>query len=595
MKCTSFSLIYDSIIIPGKENSNLFFVDRKTAVRYHEDRQTERMVTIVKITRRLFRYSLFLLIFAVLLAGCGSQAQVPTDPTEPMQTQPPTEAPTEPGISFSISTKSFAERYGEYYDNKRSFTTNCNGTIYHFDVAIKEPERIEIIELCDPLISLLLEDFPGFTTEDLTLCFRPGDYAPRFLDHSLYIGLDHLNTPEFIIGIAGAIFGEEVNYGLLYAHGTRIAEKAGIKASAALPELDAVLTLCDESPEYLDMNFPCFLTQYADDATLEQVKALALYFYDYLMENQQYDIFTEYSDRKYCETLSAYLVSNGRDGYDNSELQNTVFYYGGPLIRLVWETEDGTFYLEDAFQTQYDMPHLQDRMNSDYAMLRQTIIDYSNQIDYMESLLGDNETDNSEKVDVLFASGHATDRYSLANYNYSENLIRMFCAEPLLHEYGHYLLRETGIESWTNELICYYYSYLPVNENMTYMWSAEVNRYKDLAGDEWAFINSLKEHLGHPVDWTNPDDFIYVFAGYQALYNDPAILTNPDAGAEAKVSFMHYLVGLAGEEAVISAIVNSDPVGTFGKDWPELIDAWHGYIQEEYKWIHKLFYINGGN
>jgi len=531
-----------------------------------------------------------LFLIPALVCGCTQNTEEPL----PVQTTAPSEVPApEPGIAFTIATKSFAERYGDYYDSKRSYTTTIENVTYHFDVAIKEPARLEIINKCSRLIPLLLENHPEYTP-DITLCFRPGDYPVRFIDHSLYIGTDHLDTREFAIGVAGAIFGEEVNYGLLYAHATQAAVKAGYMDAPQLLDIEEILTLCTDARAYLDMNYPCFLPQYTDDQTMQRVTSLALRFYDYLASTSRWDLFTTYSDAAYCTALSEYLATFGIEGYDNSDLENTVFYYGGPLIRLVWETADGTFYLEEDFETQYEMPHLTDRMNSGYPALRQTIVDYSAQIDFMENKLGQFESDSSERVDVLFAAGHATDRYSMANYSYSENLIRMFCAEPFLHEYGHYLLRETGIESWTNELICYYLGYLPVDEHISYMWSADAARIEASTGVEKDFVNSLKRKLGHAMDWSNPEDFEHIFTGYLALYNDFGVLTNPDAGAEAKVSFMYYLIGLADEEAVIQAIVNEDPAGTFGKEWEELIEDWTNSVTKEYKWIHNLYYIDGG-
>lgn len=535
---------------------------------------------------------LFLILFIpAVLFGCGQKAE----PVSPIQTVAPTEIPAaESDIQFTTATKSFAEPYGDYYDSKRSFTATVETVIYHFDVSIKEPERLEIISQCSALIPLILENHPDFIPQ-ITLCFRPGDYPARFIDNSLYIGTDHLNTREFAIGVAGAVFGEEVNYGLLYAHGTCAAVKAGYLDAPQIADLDTALTLCTDGREYLDLNYPCFLPQYADEQTRQKVTSLAMHLYNYVASTSRWDLFTDYSDSAYCAVLSDFLAAFGIEAYDNSDLNNTVFYYGGPLIRLVWETEDATFYLEENFETQYEMPHLTDRMNSGYPALRQTIVDYSAQVDYMENKLGQFESDSSERVDVLFASGHATDRYSMANYSYGENLIRMFCAEPFLHEYGHYLLRETGIESWTNELICYYLGYLPVDEHISYMWSADVARIDAATGVEKDFVNSLKQKLGHAMDWSHPEDFEHIFTGYLALYNDFGVLTNPDAGAEAKVSFMHYLIGLADEDTVIHTIVNGDPAETFGKGWDELIKDWQEAVTAEYKWIHNYYYIDGGN
>lgn len=542
---------------------------------------------------KLWLKHIFIIIFCLFLlfcAGCSSssdhdslnQTVVPTDPEV-----------TEPVIEFTIATKSFAERYGEYYDSKRSFTTTVNGITYHFDVSIKEEERLEIIAESERLVSALLEPFPDYSS-DLTLCFRPGDYPARALDHTLYIGTDHLKTQSYAVGTAVAVFGHDVNYGILFAHGTQTGQ--ALRYAVSVSELSApeALSLYDTNPEYLDLNYACFLDVYTPQDIMEKVESVSLLFYDFLLEHQYHNLFTDYSDMRYSVYCTEFLQENGKGAYSNMDLEDTIFYFGGPKIRLIWENADGVFYVEDAFQTQYEMPHLQDRLNTDYATLRQTIVDYLHQADRMESIVGMYESDSTERIDVVFTAGHATDRYSLANYSYSENLIRMFCAEPFLHEYGHYLLRETGIDSWLNELICYYYGYYPTKRPVSYMWQSEVNRQEAATDVEAAFLQALKHRRKDKVDLSDPDDFVYIFSGYQALYGNYDVLLNPDSGAEAKVSFMHYLVGIAGEEAAVQAIVAEDPVPTFGKDWPELIADWSRQLQEEYQWITEYFYINGG-
>ncbi len=539
---------------------------------------------------------LLAILALTLLAGCHAVPQAPAteDPTNPVEATVPMETEaTRPEIEFIISAKSFSEQYGDYYDRKRSFTTCYNGITYHFDVAIEEDERIDIILQCDTLAGILLENYPNYVP-NMTLCFRPGDYPARFLNNTLFIGLDHLDTQDFAVGMAGAAFGNQVAYGLIYAQGTRLAETAGFPVVENPATLADALTVTATQPAYLDLSYPCFLEEYADADTLAAVRVLAMHFYDYLEKRQQLDLLTDYSDSRYCEHLSQFLVENGQAPYDNADLEGTIFYFGGPKIRLVWETADACFYLEDAFKTQYDVLNQSDRMNADYPTLRKTIVDYHEQIDFIESKLGKFETDSSHRVNVLFAAGHATDRYSMANYSSSENLILMFCSEPLLHEYGHYLLRDTGIDSWLNEVICYYYGYIPVNEEISYLWRSEVDIMESATGVEASFIQQLKYHLNEELDWTNPAHFTYMFTGYLALYDNYSVLINPDAGAEAKVSFLDYLIDIAGEEAAIAAIVAQEPEAAFGKDWEGLMADWSQEVRREYKWIHNMFYIREG-
>ena len=544
----------------------------------------------MNICKRILSIHLAILLL-IAMAGCAGE------PNPPATTVPPTTEPTQPSMEFAVSSKSFAEKYGELYDKKRSRTTDYNGVTYHFDLDVSDEDKIAVVLESDALISLLMANLPEMEKE-LTVAVRDDDYPMRAVDHTLYIGIEHFKTQTYAIGMAWALFGHDVNYGLIYAHGTAAAAEMGYPTEEVVTGLAEALTLCDESPEYLDLSYPCFLPEYADEETLDQVKALATAFYGYLAENNQLSLLTDYSDEAYCQQLSAFLTANGEEAYSNADLQGTVFYYGGPLIRLVWETEDAVFYLEDAYAAQYQSVETGDLLNTGgYLPLRQMIVDYHLQADFMEQRLGQFGDIPEEKVDVLFQAGHATDRYSIANYNYSENLIRMFSAEPFLHEYGHYLLREAPIPSWLNELICYYYGYCPVDEHTTYMWAAESARMQSLDPNdsvekyEYMFLDLLYRHLDHELDFADPDDFAYVYSGITMLTNSFSQLTNPDGGAEAKVSFLHYLIGLAGEEAAINAIATDDPETAFGKDWEPLMSDWEENIRADFAWLKQYYNI----
>lgn len=545
------------------------------------------------------------LLTLVILIGCDRLPEnTPSDTgaaSTPVTTAPTqSTAPTLPELTFELSHCVFAEKYGAVYDSKRSFTTTYNGVTYHFTTSISEEDRLDIILESDSIVSDLLQDFPDYTPE-ITLCFRHDDYPARILDHTLYIGIDHFRTQEYAVGITSAFFGHDVNYGIVYALGTRQAERLSYPTEQPTASLSDALSLYDTAPVYLDMNYPCFLSEYADETTMDKVKTLALAFCDDLYQTEKLDLYTDYSDEKYCRYLSDFLTRNGKGSYDNSDLGGSIFYNGGPVIRLVWENEDAVFYLRDDYKVQYQESHWDsDMLNSGYENLRQLIVGYQLQADRMEDLLGHLETEDS-RVDVYFTERFASERYVAGQYTEYYNLIEMFAAGPYLHEYAHYLLRDTEIDSWMNELICYYYGYYPVSQQISYQWCDMVAYYEGLSKydpqteSEAYLIEILSQKLGHELDWSDPADFEYIFSAYVVVTNGYAGLTDPNGGAQSKYSFMTYLIELVGEEAAIAAITSNTPDETFGKDWQALIEDWEDAVYEEYAWLDKYFITYEGD
>lgn len=548
------------------------------------------------------KWFLCILMLAFLLSGCHednvSTTLASTPPTtvsttiEPTQTQPT----TLPQLSYESSFCNFGEPHGYTYDSKRSMMTRYNEITYHFTTNIDEDTRLQIILESDALIQLLLADHPEYTPE-LTVCFRKGDYAPRVMDHTLYIGTDQFQTQDYAVGMAVMVFGHDVNYGILYAKGIQASTAMGYETEEFI-DLQEALYLYDSFPMYLDLNYACFRSEYSTPQKLEKVKSISVHFYAYLEQNGKLDLLTDYSDAKFCEYLSLFLTENGKGSYDNSDLNGTIFYYGGPYIRLVWENADATYYVNYDFKVQYqESQFAEDMLGSGYHNLRQLVVDYQLQADHMEAILGHLENEDS-RVDVVFTERFASEMYVAAQYHEWDNLIEMFSAGPFLHEYTHYLLRDTEIALWMNELICYYYGYHPVSEQLSYSWNDEVTRISGLSlynpetEVEAYLIKVLREHLGRRIRWDDPADFEYIFSAYVVVTRNFDYLTDPNGGATSKYSFMAYLIEQVGEAETLDAIVNNTPVDTFGHDWQWLMEDWEAGLRAEYAWLGEYFIID---
>ena len=545
------------------------------------------------------KWIIMLLLAALLLCGC-QQPQATTDTpaaTAPTTTQTtPTQPTTLPQLEYQSAFCNFGELYGNTYDSKRSTTTQYNGVTYHFTTNIDEQSRLEIVLESDKLITYLLSDHPDWHPQ-LTVCFRKGEYTARVLDHTLYIGTDQFKTQEYAIGMAQMVFGHDVNYGIVYAQGLKTSQAFGYETAMPSDSLEEALVLCDRSPIFLDMNYACFLSDYADQNTIQKVKALSMYFFQWLEENNKLDLLTDYSDKAYCAYLSQFLAANGKSPYDNSDLNETIFYHGGPALRLVWENEDATYYVNYNFKVQYQEAHFPgDMLKSGYANLRQLVVDYQLQIEYIESILGKYENEDS-RVDVQFTERFVSQMYTAAQYTEYFNLIEMFSAGPFLHEYGHYLLRDTDIDSWLNELICYYFGYDPVNPQLSYQWEDLVTQFKQISVQnpndnvEAFLMQVLRDHLGHPINWEDQKDFNYIISAWVVATKAYPDLTNPNGGGYSKYSFMSYLIEKADRQQTLDAITGNTPVETFGADWETLIADWEAELRTQYAWLAEYFYI----
>lgn len=539
-----------------------------------------------------------LCILFVLLTGCV-QTQVPPDPvsTAPVTTESTTPPTTLPQLEFQNSSCNFAERYGNTYDSKRSVMAVYEGVTYHFASGIAKELRPEILMECHSIITHLRDAYPAVEAE-LTVCFKKGDYAPRVLEHTLYIGTEQYQTQDLALGLTQMFFGHDVNYGIVYAQGLEISHAFGYDTEEPSASLEEALTLWDQHPEYLDLNYACFRPEYCVQSILKLVKSLSVHFHSWLRQEGKLDLLTDYSDAKYSRYLSQFLASCGKGPYDNADLGGTIFYYGGPALRIVWENEDGIFYVDYDYEVQYQESHFpSDMLKSGYANLRKLVVDYQLQADYIEAIVGHLENEDS-RVDIRFTERFVSQMYTAAQYTEYYNLIEMFAAGPYLHEYTHYLLRDTQIDLWLNELIAYYFGYHPVSSQLSYQWEdtatlfqmyCSLNPYLE---PEALLQKVLKDHLGRPLWYDHPEDFEYVISAYVVVNREYQELTNPNGGGFCKYSFMSWLMAQAGQEDTIDAIIHNTPITTFGRTWDKLRSDWEAELRTEYDWLGEYFIID---
>ena len=474
----------------------------------------------------------------------------------------------------------FMDPCKEYYLNvDAGFETEYDGVTYKLAKKLTEQERNRTVTEAAACFEFI-ENRIGEIEENYTVYVTDEHYFPYIEDDNLYLGYENLKTAEFATAIVQLVYGRDINYGIAYGLGATIAKERGYKNQLA-ESVDA-LTLCETSPEYLDLNFACFLDNYADSETQAKVKTVSIEFYNYLEANGKTDLLTEYSDTKRANYFNEFLAANGKGEYDSSDLDGIIFYNGGNKIRLMWESENAKYNLYDDYRDLAQNGSLgKDPLNCGYADLRRHVVNFEAQMLHIREKLAA-YNDSPQKVTVNFnLTG-----YSYSYYDITEHSLNLCSVSLLKHEYTHSVLNSkygysSGINSIIIHCLVYYYERYPVNEQLSY--SALVHRdaieNRDETTEYAEFVSRLESKLGHEIDVFDRDDFMAYFDCY-AKYLGVDDLTALETPIYAYVSLANYLISNFGEEAVCTAALNNRPERVLGKPWETMISEWRAYLDK---------------
>ncbi|HRX13953.1 MAG TPA: hypothetical protein P5087_02940, partial [Eubacteriales bacterium] len=386
-------------------------------------------------------------------------------------------------------------------------------------------------------------------------------------------------------------FGNEVNYGVLYGLANNIAIKRGY--GEEMLNLEQSLTLCETAPEYLDINYPCFLDNYADQETLSKVKTIATEFYSYLEANSKTDLITDYTSQKHTAYLNEFLSINDKPYYDNSDLDGIIVYGGGQAVRLIWETNQSIFYLMDNFEVAFFDVYFGevDMYNSDYPSLRKIFIIFKAQGEYIQNLFAD----YGIKPQATVRFDKDNEYYNKCGGVFLHQTSEIFCfaEEAYIHEYVHYLTyNESSAPDWIREAIAHHYSYTYVSEQISVprlsdqTWTLSLDPNNPDEKESYDIYKAAEYGLGHEIDFLNDDDFSYLNNCYIAGWNMYTSLKSSDSGIAPKLSFYDYLLNMSDEKQVMNAVYYNTPQEIFGKDWDELAIDWEQSLRQEFAWMN---------
>ncbi len=533
--------------------------------------------------KKLKKPLLLLCIFLLLtLCGCQEKPVDATQKSEPTQSGATTTAP--PSLEFTENVLiSVAEPHGDSFGVKNGLQTTYQGITYSFMKEIYSDQREHFIYSATAILHQIRQQV-GALEGQWSICVLDDLYSPWVAGNTLYIGILNVDTMDLPLGLSMLVLGRQTNYGLIYALSMEVAEELGFPTENPTRTLSSALSLYEEAPCYLDLSYPCFLEVYTDAPTIEKVKVLSRAFYNYLRWEGRLDLLTDYSDADFCTLLSAFLTENGKGPYDNSDLAGTSFFPGGSTMTLVFENDYAVYYLEKNYESKYGSGIFEEQMlATDYANLRQWACDSAAQGAYLDEQLGHFDPDPAAKVDVFLEFAQSP----LSIGGYGNNTITLYSDEAFLRFYTNHVTRGAKSPWWMQRAVYEYFQYKPVDAHITYGWYGDMQNVtsptheNDSTGQLW---QAIRQQLGHPFDWTNPDDYFYQVNAFILAWDFlDTDLKNGGRGGTG-MSFVHYLVSNYGQEAALSAAINGDPEVLLGKDWDTLIADWEHDLKTQFAW-----------
>lgn len=472
---------------------------------------------------------------------------------------------------------------------------------YLFLKSVKAETRERIIRQSETALTALAAC--GAADRAYTIHVVKGSYAPRAEADTLYIGTSAYASADYVTGLAKLVYGNDVNYGLLYGVACKVASALGESLPAPLPLPEALAALSGENAIYLDLNYACFIAPYADEAMQSSVRSVAQAFAASLTAEEQSALLTGYSDEAFYARLNDFLLANGQPPYENRDMWGVTFHGGGDgSVRLRWETGCARYVLDSEFKD-FELERLEQQMglqsplNEDYRELRALILACEATLTSTRDLLAPYQP--RMPLTIWFENKNVQYRQSynrvlwVAFYEPGDNTLHMGAISPLCHEYVHAIMDPTDSIMLTEECLAYYVSILLDPASRTQLTTAmEANDTPEFR----ALVEHLNAHLDQPLDLSTPEGIATLYEA--ELYRtalDPDLLdpwyvlsdrafttaiTSTDTAM--RVCFFHHLQKSHGFTAAIQAIAENDPVQLGSPSWEALVRDWADHLCTTY-------------
>lgn len=478
----------------------------------------------------------------------------------------------------------------------------CTATVgqhtYLFLKATKEAARTDIIARTEAVLTAL-QAF-GAADQPYTLHVVKGRYAPRVDGSTLYIGTASYASADYVTGLAKLVFGNGVNYGLLYGVSCEIAANLGMPMDAPPPLADALAAMTGEHRAYLDLNYACFIAPYADESMQAHVQSVARAFAAALTAEEKSALLTAYSDEAFYAQLNRFLSANGQAAYD-TPLTGFSFHGGGDgSVRLRWESANARYILDSEFED-FERQDIESAlgtwnpMNGSYPQLRKDILHMEEVLTFTKAYFIPYQA--RAPLTIWLENQNVTYKQSYnrllasAFYDPGANTIHLGAIDSLGHETVHAIMDDTDTILALEECLAYYFDLFVLDlHNGGFPLLADAvasNRNENFL----SLVDDLSELLGHPVDFYSKADYIALTeamlvqansANWHILSEHAFTTAASGTDTAARYCLYHYMQTTWGKELALRAIAENDPALLGASSWATLVRDWSAHLDSTY-------------
>lgn len=484
----------------------------------------------------------------LLLSGCAKT--------------PAAEEPKE--YEYTLREVRYSEERAQYSFRMDMETTETEYASYFFAPTVEQAERSACIQATDQILSALQEsgavpEFYVFTAERYDSVW--------ISEHKLYQTARAWQSADYAADVLMTVYGGFSHYGLAYGYG------AFLRGEQSQAELN--LTDLEDS-DALDLSLLCFDVAFVSEEECAAAQAVACDFVKtYIAEQGEAPLreLLSQSDtadgtENVCKALELYYQGRGLH-YTPSAVR---YGYGGISFDYTVLSEYGTFYLGKDWNdyNAADNPLVYENfLHERYADTKHFYETNLKQMAQYRELfsVGDDQDDLS----IIFLHSRSLPQTSF--YQSGTHRIYVQNVDSLMHEYIHALTQpRTSMSNWETEGFARYFSYRYDEYGIAFL-NQDYNNVSDSAAT--SYVREYLSNIGRDIDMAVDYGELENIAVWSRSYTDP------NASYVAGSSFVQYLVGEFGEQAVIDAIYGS---GTpLPRTYNELVGEWNAYIENTYQ------------
>jgi len=409
------------------------------------------------------------------------------------------------------------------------------------------------------------------------------DHEDSFSDSgkdAAYIAFSSTKTYRQVLATLHTLWGDYTDYGYVYAVANVIAEQLGWQTDSKIDIEPAVMKeFFSNNPKAIDLQYPCFSSEFASEETVSQCKALSVHLFGDIQWVTALEKPIDIQLDEYYELVEAYAREVGIP----FARQTCGYAYRGEYLSLCINTTYAQL-LVDRNYSDYSSDIYGDYF-SDYESIYQTANIINSEITEAIELFG--LEDRAGSISINWLSEES------ANAQFGKPLVNHY--EPAIKK-----VNVTMIQGYLHE----YYHHIEhlINPNLGRCWQSqafcEIGR-----SHSWHSLYSIEKTMTQDKQWA---DLFYSFTGrsyqpgvddYFEFYDILCYATNEYEldyynGRNAINSFTNYLIDLYGEDAIFNLMLFPDTVwNVTEKSWEELEAEWKQYIHDKYagadipKWI----------